>query len=97
LVLGVQARANCGVVEDRDVGGDQCDGFQVGEQDGQVGAQQLSRGSGCGVWGVVVLDVGVDAVQEGTEQMAGRQFRVKSARSPYRPCVLTLGREDGSG
>jgi hypothetical protein len=55
---GVQARTNCGVVEDRDVGGDQRDGFPAGEQDGQVGAQQLSPGSGCGVWGVVVLDVG---------------------------------------
>jgi hypothetical protein len=27
LVLGVQARTKCGVVEDRDVGGDQRDGF----------------------------------------------------------------------
>jgi hypothetical protein len=31
----------------------------------------VQGGSGCGVWGVVVLDVGVDARPGGDEQMAG--------------------------
>ena len=35
-----------GVVEDRDVGGDQRDDLAVGEQDGQVGVQQLPVGPG---------------------------------------------------
>ena len=46
LVLGAQAGTDPGVVEDRDVGGDQRDDLAVGEQDGQVGAQQLPRGPG---------------------------------------------------
>ena len=46
LVLGPQAGADGGVVEDRDIGGDQRDDLAVGEQDGQVGVQQLTVGPG---------------------------------------------------
>ena len=52
LVLGVQARTDGGVVEDRDVGGDQRDDLPVGDEDGQVGVQQLAGGPGCGGLGV---------------------------------------------
>jgi hypothetical protein len=62
LVLAVEAGADRGVVEHCDVGGDQWDDVAVGEQDGQVGAQQLSR---CGSWGGgVVVDASVDGVQD---------------------------------
>ena len=62
VVLGAQARADAGVVEHGDVGGDQRDDLAVGEQDGQVGAQQRP---GRPPRLVVVLDAGVDGVQEG--------------------------------
>jgi hypothetical protein len=46
LVLGVEAGTDAGVVEDGDVGGDQRDNLAVGDEDGQVGVQQLPRGPG---------------------------------------------------
>jgi hypothetical protein len=46
LVLSTQARTDPGVVQDRDVGGDEWNDFPVVDQDGQVAVQQLSRGPG---------------------------------------------------